>query len=290
MKRVIKQIIIIAAVVLFLAAIVLGAIWFMRVRPTCFDGVKNGEEEGVDCGSACGVSCPTPGPTPVSLALNSVQVVQGGGKCDVVLAVSNPNNSLGADHIPYSVKWGTVQKQGEFYIYPSEERFVAEMNLPCQSGQDPQAEVKDPAKWSLFKGYEKPNLEISDSHFSYPESTYEFAEVGGIVTNHSPFDLKVVEIYAVVKDAKGAINAINRTTVNSLMVGEKREFRIFWTHTFPTNGTGFFYTTSNLFDSQNFLKNYSANSAKWSTENRNENENLNLDVNNNSAEVPQAVN
>lgn len=241
----------------------MGIAWLLRTKPTCFDGLKNGEEEGVDCGGVCGVSCPTQKPDAKPVTVRSIQVVQGGDKCDIVAMVNNSNGSLGAQHIPYNLQWGTVQKQGEFYIYPSEERYLAEMNLPCQGSENPQLEIKEPPEWKLFTGFEKPSLEISNSQFSYPENSYEFAEVSGIVTNHSPFDLKEVQIYAVIKDSTGSITAINRTTVNSITVGEKREFRIFWTHPFAKNGTGSFYTTSNLFNSENFIKTYSADSAKW---------------------------
>jgi len=278
MKRTVKQIIIIFVTLLVIGAVVGGIMWLMRTKPTCFDGLKNGEEEGVDCGGVCGVSCPTQKPDAKQLVVKSLQVVQGGGKCDVVATVSNPNGSLGAQHIPYSLKWGTVQKQGEFFIYPSEERYLAEINLPCQAAGDAQLEIKDPPEWKFFSGYEKPNLEISDSKFNYPESSYEYAEVSGVITNHSPFDLKEIQIYAIVKDADGKVIAINRTTVNSLTVGEKREFRIFWTHPFAQNGKGSFYTTSNLFDSANFLKSYSAESGKWQTGEQN-NSNANFDNN-----------
>jgi len=279
MKRIVKQTLIVTAIVVVLGGLFLGFQWVLRVKPTCFDGARNGEEEGVDCGGVCGVSCPAPQPAPKALTVKEIQVIQGGSKCDVVIDVNNSNNTLGAQHVPYEIKWGAVQNRGEFYIYPNEERYVAEMNLSCQSGQ-PQVEVKDPSKWELFRGFEKPNLEISNSRFNYPENSYEFAEVSGIVTNHSPFDLKAVEIYAIVKDPSGNVTAINRTTVNSLLVGEKREFRIFWTHPIAKNGVGSFFTTSNLFNSENFLKAYGSESAKWST--GNENANLNYDSNENS--------
>lgn len=249
-----------------IGGLVWGVFWLTRTKPTCFDGVKNGEEEGVDCGGACGVSCPTQKPDAKPVMVKNLQVVQGGDKCDVVATINNPNGSLGAQHVPYSLSWGSVQKQGEFFIYPSEERYIAEMNLPCQPTGQLQLEVKDPPEWKFFTGYEKPNLEISDSKFDYLENSYEYAQVSGIVTNHSPFDLKEIQIYAIVRDSAGQVAAINRTTVNSLSVGEKREFRIFWTHPFAKNGAGSFYTTSNLFDSANFIKSYSAESAKWQTD------------------------
>ncbi|MFH1183150.1 MAG: FxLYD domain-containing protein [Candidatus Moraniibacteriota bacterium] len=266
MKRIIKQILIVVIVFAAISALAVGVIWLLRVRPNCFDGIQNGQEEGVDCGSVCNVSCPTKKPTALPIKAKSVQIAQGGDKCDIIVDVENPNDSLGAERIPYDIVWGTIRKKGEFYIYPSESRYIAEMNLLCQQGQNPDVKIGQPANWEFLRAdYRKPNLEISDSKFNYPENSYEFAEVTGMVTNKSPFDLKEVEIYAVIKDGSGNIIAISKTTVNSLLVNEKREFRIFWTHQFAKNGTGSFFTTSNLFNSDNFLKAMGAESGKWGT-------------------------
>jgi len=268
MKRIAKQILIVAVVLLVILGIFFGLKWLLRTKPTCFDKIQNGEEEGVDCGGVCEVSCPTLKPQSKHLITKSVQISEGGGKCDVVAIVDNPNTSLGAEHVPYDLKWGTIDKKGEFYIYPDEERYVAEMNLPCQQGMSPSMNVGEPPQWQFLKAdYRKPDLEISNSKFNYPQdNSYEFAEVSGMITNLSPFDLKEVEIYAVIKDSSGTVIAINKTTVNSLLVNQRREFRIFWTHQFAKSGTGSFYITSNLFNSDNFLKAYSAESSKWNVD------------------------
>ena len=38
---------------------------------------------------------------------------------------------------------------------------------------------------------------------------------------------------------------------------------MFWTHNFPKGGVNNFYLTTNLFDSENLLKTYDAESVKW---------------------------
>lgn len=267
MKRIVKQILIVTTVTVFLVALVSGFMWLMRTRPTCFDGIQNGQEEGVDCGSVCEVSCAREKPDAKSITVKNIQISEGSGKCDVIVDVENPNDTLGAEKIPYEISWGTIDKRGLFYIYPSESRFLAEINLPCQQGQNPVVKIGQPPKWEFLRAdYRKPSLEISDSQFKYPEGSYEFAEVSGLVTNKSPFDLKEIEIYAIVKNENSDIVAIGKTSVNSLLVNEKREFRIFWTRPFSKNGVGSFFTTSNLFSSDNFLKAMGGESGKWNTE------------------------
>ena len=68
-KRVPKQIVIGIIFLLLISGVTFGFIdYFFLVEPTCFDGVKNGQEEGVDCGLlACGVAC-----EPAILSLNII--------------------------------------------------------------------------------------------------------------------------------------------------------------------------------------------------------------------------
>ncbi|MBM3255930.1 MAG: hypothetical protein FJZ04_00450 [Candidatus Moranbacteria bacterium] len=263
MRRVYKQILIIFTVILFLSAITYGIVWLIQVEPTCFDKIQNGEEEGIDCGAVCGNTCEKI-VKPMPLRVSKSQVIQGGAKCDFVAVVTNPNASSGAQNIPYELRWGEASKKGEFYIYPSEERYIAEVNLPCQAGTNWEFKLGEPSKWEILKGYTgKPNLQISNAKFQYLDNSLEFAETTGIITNKSSFDLKTIEIYSIIKNAAGEVIAANKTNLNSLPVSQKREFRIFWTHSFPKGGINSFYLTTNLFDSENFLRTYDAESVKW---------------------------
>ncbi len=264
MKRSVKQIIILVFVTATVVGIVFAVKWLLRVKPTCFDNIQNQNEEGVDCGSVCNKSCPTPKPTAIPLTVKDFQVVEGDGvKCDLVATIENPNNSLGGQHATYTMTWGSLQKKGDFYIYPGErERYVAEINLPCQKGVDPTMQIADPPNWQFFKQFEKPILEITDSATHAPSETNEFFDITGTTINKSPFDLKEIEIYAIVKSPSGKIIAVNKTTINSILVNEKRDFRLFWTHTFPQEeGSYKFYTTSNLFGSDNIMRSFGAQST-----------------------------
>lgn len=269
MKRGVKQSIIIIFVLTIVISTILLVKWLLRVKPTCFDQIKNGNEEGIDCGSACNKSCPQEKPEAEALKIRDFQVVEGDGiKCDLVAIIENPNSALGGQHIPYTMTWGSMQKNGEFYIYPGErERYIAEINLPCQKGVTPQIEVKEPSNWQLFREFEKPNLEIITSKSFDPkesnvsEDSYEFFSITGTTINKSPFDLKEIEVYVIIKNSSGKILGINRTTINSILVNEKRDFRLFWTHSFnKEDGSYKFFTTSNLFDSENFMRAFGAGS------------------------------
>lgn len=264
MKRTLKQAIIIITTILIIVGVVLLITQLLKTKPTCFDGIKNGDEEEADCGTACEKVCPEKKPEAQKIEVKNFQVLRGGNnKCDLVATVSNPNSSLVGQHIPYSFSWGDkVIKKSEFYIYPSEERYLAEYNLVCLDDFEPELEIGKTENWSFFRDFTKPDLQISDFKLNYLEGPYEFAEVRGRVINRSPFDLKTVEIFAIVKDQDENILAINQTTVNSILTGQVRDFRIFWTHSFEKGGTPSFYVTTNIFDSQNFIKEFETNSTK----------------------------
>jgi len=261
MSRNLKRIAIIFFFLLTIAGIVTGIMWLKSTKPTCFDGIKNGEEEGIDCGSVCKKSCPTPTEKPLPLEVNvkDFQVVQGESTCSLVASVKNPNSTLGGQHVPYRFVWGSIEKKGEFYIFPGEnERYISEMNVPCQNGVQPTLQIGDPPKWEVFKGFEKPSLSIIDSKLEYLNSPSEFAEIKGTIKNNSPFDLKEIEIFVVVKNSLDQVVAVNRTTINSILVSEKRDFRMFWVDPFPQEGGSYkFFTSSNLFNNANFVRAYS---------------------------------
>ncbi len=264
MKRIVKQIIILLVVVGLIGGSVLLISQLFKTKPTCFDNLKNGEEEGVDCGTACEKPCKTEAPQAEKIKVKNFEILRGGNnKCDLVAVVNNPNTNLVGQHIPYSFRWGDkVIKKSDFYIYPSEERYLAEYNLVCQDDFEPELEIGETTNWDFFREFTKPDLQISDFKLNYLEGPYEFAEVRGRVINRSPFDLKTVEIFAIVKDQNDSILAVNQTTVNSILTGQVRDFRIFWTHSFEKGGTPSFYVTTNLFDSQNFIKEFETESTK----------------------------
>ena len=54
-----KKQLVIGGIVIGTAIIIVGLVLWLKLRPTCDDGKKNGKEEGIDCGvAACGIACP----------------------------------------------------------------------------------------------------------------------------------------------------------------------------------------------------------------------------------------
>ncbi len=83
------------------AAIFLLAFFFFYKAPTCFDGVRNGNEQGVDCGGSCQRLCPSAFLAPSVSWTRLEQVAP--GLYNVAAYVINPNPTAGAALVPYHV-------------------------------------------------------------------------------------------------------------------------------------------------------------------------------------------
>jgi hypothetical protein len=102
---------------------------FFHEDPTCFDGVKNGDEAGVDCGGACELVCAFDAQMPIIHWDESFNVRE--GTWSAVAYVENPNNAY-ALNVPYAFKLldsGGVlvaEKKGNAYIPPQQNFAIIE--------------------------------------------------------------------------------------------------------------------------------------------------------------------
>jgi hypothetical protein len=87
--------------VILAAAIFLPAFFFFYKAPTCFDGVKNGYEQGVDCGGSCQRLCPSAFLAPNVAWTRLEQVAP--SLYNVAAYIVNPNPNAGAASVPYHV-------------------------------------------------------------------------------------------------------------------------------------------------------------------------------------------
>ncbi len=88
-------------VVVLAAAVFLPAFFWFYKAPTCFDGLKNGDETGVDCGGSCQRLCSNSFLAP-SVAWTRLEQVAP-GLYNVAVYIINPNASVGASAVPYHV-------------------------------------------------------------------------------------------------------------------------------------------------------------------------------------------
>ncbi|MDE2040996.1 MAG: FxLYD domain-containing protein [Patescibacteria group bacterium] len=84
-------------VVLALAGLLIHSVFYKPA--TCFDGMKNGNEQGVDCGGSCTKLCPSSFVSPI-VAWKRYQMIAP-GVYNIAAYIINPNTAVGAKNVPY---------------------------------------------------------------------------------------------------------------------------------------------------------------------------------------------
>jgi hypothetical protein len=242
--------------------------WFcfylFKPKETCFDGIKNQNEEGVDCGGVCAKSCKKIEAQNLTVENFGVLDASVSGEYDFFGVVLNPNKLYGSKYFDYLIKFedenGAVigEKKGNSFILPGEKKYIIENNVPLD---------KSPAKaelsisgyqWVEFQDiYESPNIQIVKKTYAEITSGVGFSEAKGLLENTSPYDFTTIKINIILKDISGKVLAVNSTRMNTVMSGENRDFRVFW----PARFSGDVAIMEaqfevNVFDPDSFTKKY----------------------------------
>lgn len=90
-----------AVIVALVAAVGIPGFFYFYKAPTCFDGIKNGNELGIDCGGSCVKLCANAFLSPVVSWARFDKVTT--GLYNVAAYVMNPNTSAGAANVPYHI-------------------------------------------------------------------------------------------------------------------------------------------------------------------------------------------
>ena len=81
------------------AAVVILVFYFFYTPPSCFDGVRNGREQGLDCGGSCARLCPSSFMTPTVSWTRFEEVAP--GLYNLGAYIINPNPTGEAVSVPY---------------------------------------------------------------------------------------------------------------------------------------------------------------------------------------------
>lgn len=262
-KKIIKRILIILVYVLLIALASWGVYSSFSLEETCFDSLKNQNEEKADCGGVCS---PCEKINARDLVFESGGMLDGGsaGVYDFWGLVDNPNNVFGSPSFQYNlvVKDASgekiFEKNGESFILPGEKKYIIENNIPV-SGIPTKVELAiSGTRWMEFNEfYEKPQLKIVNKNYSEISSGTGFSEARGLLKNESPFDFNVIRIRVLLRDSQDKIIALNSTEMRTVKSQEEREFRAAW----PTRFSGEVRSVEtqvdvNVYDSETFLKRY----------------------------------
>lgn len=268
-KRDQKRLIIIAVYLVLFCLVALAIYYAFKPQETCFDKVKNQNEENVDCGGVC-APCRKIAAQP--LATGEAGIVPGGvsGQYDFYGVVTNPNNIYGSNNFEYKITLkdasGNIleERTGNSYILPGDRKYIVETNFkPASAPASYEFNVSDPSWVEFTTYYEKPDITVVNKRYNEISNGVGFSETTGLLKNETPFDFTLIKIQVILRDAGGKVVALNSTEMNTVKSKEERDFRAFWPNRFPGAVNDVEAQVEvNVFNSQSFIKKYLEGSMK----------------------------
>ncbi len=261
-----KQIFIIFVLLVFIALISAGVYFqFIKKAPTCFDNIKNQNEEDVDCGGPC-VSCERRTIKDVEIDWTSFVLLKD-NRYDAAAKITNPNPNFGLAQINYTFEFYggnselLKEQKGRSYLLPNEIKYLIEANVSV--GQPVaqtrlKIETPDKSQWQKVRPeYTPPRLFVQNRTFKFLENQPSVAEVSGVIKNDSDFDLESVDVSVVLFDADKKVIGLNKTSAKTVLAGEERYFSVLWFDPLPSTIKSFdILLETNLFSDENFMRQF----------------------------------
>lgn len=250
-----KQLII-GSIYILIVVLVVGGNLYFKNRPTCNDGIKNGQEERVDCGTvACGVACSSP---IQALEVQDVQLFKTAiGDYDLAALVYNPNVDYGTDVTDYDLvvldsSGKEISRQtSSFYILPGQTKYIVQTslkNIPDGSSVQLQIKSVDWIKTTTASDITF-NVGREATTFDSSQTTYQ-----AVITNNTNFDFDTIDVGIVVTDSSGSIIATNRTNFQTFLAKTERSIKVVWPFVLPAGSRVKTEINTNVFNNSNFIK------------------------------------
>lgn len=208
-----------------LILIILILVIVNQPAPTCFDGRKNGNEEGIDCGGNC-VACGIKYAVPLE-ALSSDVLGVSQSASEVAVKIQNNNSGYGA-------KFGYIfnlfdqlgdridQVQGQSFILPNSVKYLIEPKVDVKSTDVIRVEVlfvdttwfaSDKSAGDLF--------DIFDKHLQLMSATETgYLQASGKLINKTSHYFSKVGVTILIKSKTGRLLHAAKTEISDVNANE----------------------------------------------------------------------
>lgn len=232
MKRRLKQLAYLCLFLAFWGGVAgLFYVTFLKMPPSCFDGVQNQDEEGIDCGGSCKAFCISGTLQPVS-ELSAPRVFRPTTSTVAVLVeLKNPNGTAGIRQLPYQIQVtgdsGTpLELRGATSIYPGEfRRFVLVRPAGSLAGtlSARLTLATTTAAWAPAQQFARPDLSVVSS---VTTATPEGVRVEGTVASDDALAVTEVTVVALFYDGFGIPLGASQTVIPRLQAGDSAPFAV----------------------------------------------------------------
>lgn len=235
-----KKIVIIMIPILIIIFIAAIKIFFIKPTPNCFDGIKNGTEEGIDCGGLC-LPCGIKYAKPIEVVQTQI-VPETINTSEVLIQIKNSNFEYGVK-FSYTVtlfgafgeKLATFNEKGYILPFSTKYLLIQKINIPAE--QINRAEVEfhyTTGDWFYSVRKTSELFAIVDKRLRKMEAGEAgFLELIGTLQNNTNQDFNEVDIIVLLYSKTGqVINAIKTKTFN-VAAYQTRTFSYTWQFAFP---------------------------------------------------------
>lgn len=203
----------------------------LKPAPSCFDGIKNQNEEGIDCGGVCPNIC-TPGFRPITLSGPAKIFPLPDRRVSALFLMQNPNPDYAAKSMTYEFTIrdasGAAVKtvSGESFIYAGEQKYIIAPTIDIDIGSIGQFQANFSATstvWVRAGEFEAAKLQIQSPSITESSSTIT---ITGRLVNQDTITFPSVLLVAVFGNDIGEQAGVAQTTLENLLPGETRNFTI----------------------------------------------------------------
>lgn len=240
-KRRIFYSLIFVGVIILLAAYPIYRIAYKA--PTCFDGVKNGDETGVDCGGGCSLVCVSDILAPRIVWSKAFPL--NGGKYDVAAYVENVNSGAGLKNARYTIQVidnkGAVlaEKQGATELAPGSRVLLFETGVSVSGVPDSVNAIfnsSDLTQWMKATTAASPVV-TKNQQIINADSSPRFNAV--LVNTDQVNDVTNLSLSAIIYDSYKNPIAVSKSFVDRIPKGSEQGIFFTWPNRFPNTSRNF---------------------------------------------------
>lgn len=200
------------------------------------------------------------------LLIQPIQVIKwgkidlGNGKSDFWAEISNPNDEYGIDKLGYTFvlrksNGDELRKNGETFILPGDKKRYVLLFEIVSEYELQTFEIGEESQWTQLSRFDLPELGVRNTRVGYSSKVGNDFTVFGTLTNASPFNLKNIQVIAIITNDSGDIIAVNQTLIRDVLTSESRDFEMIWKN--KLDGVSIFntkiYTQSNVLNDKALL-------------------------------------
>lgn len=204
----------------------------------------------------------------VPLVVNWVGIFEArddSGGINIGAEISNPNQEWGVEDMRYEFKLmdglgneiGSVD--GYSYIMPGEEKHIVFLNKKVQEKVAGVEIGIEDVKWKKLQDFVRLKLDAENPRVEEVDDDPKFkTRAIARIANNSFFGINNIEVTAVLFDSGNNPIDVSRTSIQTVLEGEKRDAEMFWPYSIPVDEVARLEIKaySDVFENRNFLKQY----------------------------------